>query len=195
MDQHNNPSPSFINIAVLLLFAIVIAVVSAVTTYFFLTSRPNEQYSASQPSFTPKAQNVAPLGFTYYVDADCFVSFLHPDYLLQEPGLLQALDSAIYPYASNETVSINCQKDVVQKTQQEIRDRAQKPEVINSTTYTSSKPVQLFSLTGDKYTRYYDEKLNLDVGTFYNPHNKKWVVVQSSPNLSTLVFQTLQFHK
>lgn len=62
MEQHNSSSPSFINVAVLLLFAIVIAVASTVTTYFFLSSRSEEQPAITQPPIVPPAQtNVYPI--------------------------------------------------------------------------------------------------------------------------------------
>lgn len=54
MDQHNNSS--FINVFALLLFALVIAVVSSVTTYFFLNSRSDKQYSVSQSSVVSPSQ-------------------------------------------------------------------------------------------------------------------------------------------
>lgn len=61
MDQHKNPSPSFINIGVLLLFAIVIAGASAATTYYFLSSKTNEQPSITQPLVVSSVQtNVLP---------------------------------------------------------------------------------------------------------------------------------------
>ncbi|HLC94422.1 MAG TPA: hypothetical protein VJH96_02550 [Patescibacteria group bacterium] len=53
MDQHENPSPSFINIFVLLLFAVVIAGASAVTTYVLLNTRSNEPQTIAQPTSTP----------------------------------------------------------------------------------------------------------------------------------------------
>lgn len=58
MDQHSNPSPSFINIFVLLLFAVVIAGASAVTTYVLLNTRSNEQYSATQTPIVPQPQTI-----------------------------------------------------------------------------------------------------------------------------------------
>lgn len=56
MEHKSHGSPSFINIAVLLLFAVVIAVASVVTTYFVLNLRSNQQYSADQPSVIPQTQ-------------------------------------------------------------------------------------------------------------------------------------------
>lgn len=56
MEQKNHGSPSFINIAALFIFAVVIAVASTATTYFFLSSRSNEQYSAAQPPIVSPPQ-------------------------------------------------------------------------------------------------------------------------------------------
>ncbi len=198
MEQKSHRSPSFINIAVLLLFAVVIAVASSLATYLVLSSKINERYSTIQTPVTSQHQTTPlhAIGFTYYIDdEDCMISFMHPDYLTQEPGQLRVsnFDANLYP--PTENIIISCQKDVVQKIQQEIQERIQKPAVINYTTYTSNKPVVDISSPAGKYTRYYDKSTNLDVGIFYNPYNKKWIVVQSSQNLSTLVFQTIAFIK
>ena len=56
MEQKSHGSPSFINIAVLLLFAVVIAVASTATTYYFLSSKTNEQPPITQPPVIPPAQ-------------------------------------------------------------------------------------------------------------------------------------------
>jgi len=61
MKLHSNSSPSFINIGVLLLFAIVIAVASTATTYYFLSSKTSEQSPIIQPPVIPPVQtNVIP---------------------------------------------------------------------------------------------------------------------------------------
>lgn len=56
MEHKSHGSPSFINIAVLLLFAVVIAVASTVTTYFFLSSRTVEQPAVTQTPIVPPTQ-------------------------------------------------------------------------------------------------------------------------------------------
>lgn len=56
MEQKSHGSPSFINIAVLLLFAVIIAVASTATTYYFLNSKTNEETPVIQPSIVPPVQ-------------------------------------------------------------------------------------------------------------------------------------------
>ena len=56
MEHHSHGSPSFINIAVLLLFAVVIAVASTAATYYFLGSKTNEQPQVIQPPVVPPVQ-------------------------------------------------------------------------------------------------------------------------------------------
>ncbi|HLD26361.1 MAG TPA: hypothetical protein VJB63_00165 [Patescibacteria group bacterium] len=53
MDEKTHGSPSFINIAVLLLFAVVIAVASAATTYVLLNTRSNQEYQSNQSTIIP----------------------------------------------------------------------------------------------------------------------------------------------
>ena len=62
MEQQDRPhtSPSFMNVFVLLLFATVIAFVSSVGTYMFMTSRQSEEETTiSQPIVIPPVQTVA----------------------------------------------------------------------------------------------------------------------------------------
>ncbi len=61
MDHKSHGSPSFINIAVLLLFAVVISIASTATTYYFLNSKTTEQPPIIQPPVvSPVQTNVIP---------------------------------------------------------------------------------------------------------------------------------------